>query len=146
MNTSTKTKPSDDIFARRSYRAGDGISYCKDLPFVYISPRSYKESSHWRVPPADDYAKACEMGRAYAAHFVQFMKDNPFWVSSNHLGHIAADIDFKDESEAKGYWVGFFSHLERLIYAGARNIDVFDDLRMENGKVAEIEARRDLEG
>jgi hypothetical protein len=44
------------------------------------------------------------------------------------LGKIASDIDFKDGSDTKGYWIGFFAYLERLIEATARGIDVFADV------------------
>lgn len=119
MTTETRTT----MPARRAYKRA-AISA---LPFM--SPkrdnRLINRRDFWRVQPTDDYVQACEIGREYAAHFVQYMKDNPGAAGENTLGHIAAAIDFADESRAKGYWVGFFSHLERLIYEKAQQLDVF---------------------
>lgn len=83
------------------------------------------------------------MGAEYAAHYVQYIKNNS-WVSSNLLGNIAKDIDFQDKSGAMGYWVGFFSYLERLILAQAQRMDVFEDVDRVNAHWAEIEAKRAL--
>lgn len=109
--------------ARRRYKRA-AISA---LPFM--SPKRDNRligfRDFWQVPPTDDYVRACEVGREYAAHFVQYMKDNPGAAGENTLGHIAAAIDFSDGSRAKGYWVGFFSHLERLIYEQTQKADVF---------------------
>lgn len=54
---------------------------------------------------------------------------------------IAAEINFKDETGAKGYWVGFFAHLERLIFAEAQRIDVFADIDQVLAEHAAIAAR-----
>lgn len=62
-----------------------------------------------------------------------------------HARHIVAAIDFKDETGAKGYWVGFFSHLERLIHAQAQRMDVFADVDRINAYYAEIAVKRALE-
>jgi hypothetical protein len=131
--------------ARRDYKPEVKPASLSALPFVYRPKRGFKNASNWRVPPTDDYGLACEIGQEYAAHFVQYMKDNPYWVGSNTLGAIVSAIDFKDESGAKGYWVGFFSHLERLIYATAQRIDVFADVDKINAYYAEIAAKRALE-
>lgn len=131
--------------ARRDYKPEVKPASLSALPFVFRPKRGFKNASNWRVPPTDDYGLACEIGREYAAHFVQFMKDNPYWVGSNTLGAIVSAIDFKDESGAKGYWVGFFSHLERLIYATAQRIDVFADVDKINAYYAECAAKRALE-
>jgi hypothetical protein len=131
--------------ARRDYNPEVKPTSLSALPFVFRPKRGFKNASNWRVPPTDDYGLACEIGREYAAHFVQFMKDNPYWVGFNRLGEIVSAIDFKDESGAKGYWVGFFSHLERLIYATAQRIDVFADVDTINTYYAEIAAKRALE-
>jgi hypothetical protein len=55
---------------------------------------------------------------------------------ANLLGAIARDIDFKDTSNAAGYWVGFFSHLERIIFAQAQRMDVFGDIDRINAYYA----------
>ncbi|WP_308364314.1 MULTISPECIES: hypothetical protein [unclassified Microbulbifer] len=114
--------------ARRDYRPEPAP--LETLPFVYRPGRGNKKAkrSNWKLPPVDDYGLACDLGREYAAHFVQYLKDNPFWVGKNLLGHILADIDYQDSTAAKGCHVGFFSHLERLLYAQAARMDVFDDV------------------
>lgn len=114
------------------------------LPFIYRPKQGFGKVNYWRVPPTDNYDLACIVGRDYAAHFAQHLKDNPHKVGSNMLGHIAAAIDFKDESGIHGYWVGFFSHLERLIYAGARDIDVFAQVERAKAKYADALAKYDL--
>lgn len=131
--------------ARRDYKPEIKPASLSALPFVYRPKRGFKNASNWRVPPTDDYGLACKIGREYAAHFVQYLKDNPCWVGSNTLGHIVAGIDFKDETGAKGYWVGFFSHLERLIHAQAQRMDVFADVDRINAYYAEIADKRALE-
>lgn len=120
-----------------------------DLPFVadiQVSPhqtrRSFWHVPHIDAPHVDNYGVACEIGRNYAAHFAQYMKDNPCWVGGNLLGHIASDIHFSDKSGAAGYWVGFFSYLEYLIHEGTRDMDVFADVARINAEYAEIIARR----
>ena len=49
-------------------------------------------------------------------------------VGHNLVGRIATDMDFHDASARRGYWIGFFSYLERLIYAQAVQREVFADL------------------
>lgn len=115
----------------------NGTSCFADLPFVHHPKRGIQAASNWHVPPTDDYAQACTLGREYAGHFIQYLKNNPSWVGANGLGRIAADMDFRDDTGAKGYWVGFFSQLERLIHAEARRIDVFADVDYVNAIYAE---------
>ena len=133
---------------RRSYRpkGSESNTPLDALPFVGRSGRPGLGRNFWDVPPVADYGEACDLGMKYAAHFIQYLKDCPFWVGGNVLGDIAAGIDFSDEGAAKGYWVGFFSHLERYIYAAARSADVFADLERQLAISAEIEANRQAEG
>ena len=131
------------IPARRDYKPEVKPVPLSALPFVCQPRRGFKNASNWRVPPTDDYGLACKMGAEYAAHYVQYLKNNS-WVSSNLLGNIAKDIDFQDISDAMGYWVGFFSYLERLILAQAQRMDVFEDVDRVNAYYAEIEAKRAL--
>lgn len=128
--------------ARRNYKPEVKPASMSALPFVYRPKRGLKNASNWCVTPTDDYGLACEIGREYAAHLAQYLKDNPCLVGSNTLGHIVKDIDFSDESSANGYWVGFFSHLERLIHAAAKHMDVFADVDRVNAYYAEITAQR----
>lgn len=111
---------------RRNYARRTGRAPFFDLPFVSHAGKG--QHSNWHVPSMQDYAEACGLGREYAAHLLQYLKDNPDSVGSNLLGHIAKHIDFTDTSVAKGCWVGFFTHLERVLHHGASSIDVFADV------------------
>jgi hypothetical protein len=58
---------------------------------------------------------------------------------ANTLGIIARDIDFKNPSATAGYWVGFFSHLERIISAQTQRLDVYRDVDAVNAYYAKME-------
>lgn len=124
MNHKTITIP-----ARRNYSPAVKPSSIAALPFVQL-PKSLKggPGSKWRVPPTDNYERACDIGMEYAAHYVQFLKDNPHWVGVNLLGDIVADMDFNDSTGAKGYRVGFFTYLERLIHTQAKHVNAFTEV------------------
>lgn len=109
------------------------------LPFVHGQGRNLCK---WSVQPTDDYVHACDIGREYAAHLVQYIKSTH---PSNTLALIASDIDFTDEA-TKGYWVGFFEYLERLIYAQAQRMDVFADLNMLQAVYADLLAKQNFDG
>jgi hypothetical protein len=98
------------------------------LPFVYRAEDDPSRNSNWHVPPTSDYAHASQIGRDYTAYFVHYLKDHDDGFGVNALGYIVKDIDFSDESGTKGYWVGFFSYLERLLQAQAKTMDVFADV------------------
>ncbi|MFZ6673955.1 hypothetical protein [Undibacterium sp. Xuan67W] len=132
--------------ARRSYRPEIKPASFEALPFVLRLKRSDKKlHNKWHVIPTDDYGLACANGTEYAAHFAQYLKDNPCMVGSNLLGNIVADIDFSDTTATKGYWVGLFSHLERLIYAAARDTDVFANVDEVHAFNANLRAKIELE-
>lgn len=82
------------------------------LPFVLA--KKGQPVKFWHVPPVEDYTEACIIGYEFAADFLQYMKDFPS-VSIPTLGHIAADTDFADESDAKGVWVGFFAGISSVL-------------------------------
>ena len=94
------------------------------LPFI-SSPGYYRKQGGprcgnlWHVPRTNSYDRAHAIGQRYAVHFAQYLKDNPSMVGQNLLGRIATDMDFHDTSAKRGYWIGFFSHLEQLIYTQA---------------------------
>lgn len=90
-----------------------------ELPFV--SKTKGRLLNFWDVPQDLDYGEACIKGREFAAHFVQYLKDNPGCAGSNYLGFIARDIDFGDKSETSGIWVGFFTYLEHMVSDFATN-------------------------
>jgi len=84
------------------------------LPFIR-GPRSLNERPHyWHLPPASDYDTAYKMGAEFAVHLAQFLRANPDEAGSNLLGQIAKTIDYKDKHR-RGYHIGFFTHLERLL-------------------------------
>ncbi|MBJ7540042.1 hypothetical protein [Marinomonas transparens] len=85
-------------------------------------------NSNWDIAPANSYRDACATGRIMAANFLQQLKDDPDYVGAGILGHIAADINFNDETAGKGYWVGFFSYLESHLYESAKHCDLHADL------------------
>lgn len=104
-----------------------GARYFKDfedLPFVYREGE-YKNWSSWSVPPISDYTEACEIGNYYAACYLEHLKNSPDEEDMNGIGLIAKDIDFKDESCAKGYHVGFFSFIESFAHHGVRHSDMW---------------------
>ena len=115
-----------------------------DLPFINRKgPR--KNWSNWSVPKAKDYGEACEVGRYYGACFLQYQLANPEMVGSNTLGIIAEDIDFKDDSGAKGYWVGFFDFIEAFSHLGAKQSDMLGFYKSQSETYRKIEAERSAE-
>lgn len=117
------------------------LAFC-DLPFVQGSG---KKRTNWCAPRKgeDDYRAACNIGAAWAAHFIKYLQDNP-GTAVGDLGHIAADINFADESDRKGYWVGFFSILEKYLVRGAEGIDPYEALMAMRAGWAREAAEMDL--
>ncbi len=142
MNNQRPNNPS-----RRSYESPAEPMAFESLPFVYRPDIETNEDKrcNWNVQPTNDYGDACKVGRDYAAYLAQYLNENPYWVGSNVLNRIVSDMDFSDKSAAKGYWVGFFAHLERLIYGQAKAIDVYADVAMVNAHYAKLDADRKLE-
>lgn len=113
------------------------------LPFVYRPKRGSKElPSNWAVTPTTDYLHACNMGREYAAHFIQWLRQSDM-ACGNMLGLIVADMAGKvapmpgTDDGTHGYAVGFLSYLERLLlalqalgsvttYEASRYLDLYD--------------------
>jgi len=127
-----KTNPA--LPTRRNYKPEFAVTTSSDLPFVLSENGCERVINRWHVKPIDDYALACEIAEEYAAHFVQYLKDNPDCVEMNLLGLIANDINFDDDSCAKGYWIGFFTYLELLLYKRVKNRKVFRDLDKHRAK------------
>ena len=130
----------DLLPARRDYKPEVLTTPMSELPFVSRPERKDKKARHsnWNVPAAEDYGVACEIGREYAAHYIQYLKDNPGQMPI--LNCIVSDIDFEDKSNTKGYWVGFISYLDRLLRAQARQLDVFADVDREQAIYARLAA------
>jgi hypothetical protein len=118
---------------RRSYKANrDKVFHKILLPFIQAPTRMEDLEKipfcNWSVPRIDDYGLACRIGQEYAAHFVQNLKDDPSMAPNNILADIARSINFDDDCDAKGYWVGFFTELSYYLMEGAQKIDVFKEL------------------
>lgn len=117
----------------KSYKANKGKIFGTILlPFVQ-SPTCMEDIEkipfcNWYVPRIDDYGLACRIGQEYAAHFVQNLKDDHSVAPNNILADIVKAINFDDDSDAKGYWVGFFTELSYYLMNGAKKIDVFKEL------------------
>lgn len=114
------------------------------LPFIHRPAKETTEDkrSDWTVQPTDNYCDACEKGRDYAAHLAQYLKENPQWVGSNKLNGIVSDMNFLDETAAKGYWIGFLAEVERMIYSYAKRTDVFAEVAQINAHYARLDAAR----
>jgi hypothetical protein len=128
--------------ARPEYKPVANESTFAKLPFIDSPTHGFTNASNWHMPPTEDYAEACGIGREYAAHFAQYLKDNPDMCGANSLGIIARDIDFENTSGAAGYWVGFFSHLEGMVLAQAQGTDVYSELDKANAFYADIKTSR----
>jgi hypothetical protein len=113
---------------RRDYKPHKSYITSLALPFVSCPDNSVRNINRWNVAKADSYESAKRLGLEYGAHFAQYLKDNPGTEGLCNLGLIAAAINFSDESESQGYWVGFFSYLERLVTAAASQVDVFEEV------------------
>ena len=130
------TKPTlRAIPARRDYRA-----LKTDLPFIagpqhFLKHGSPSYGTLWHIHHIDDYDQARAIGREYAVHFAQYLKDNPEIVGQNLLGRIATDMNFHDVTAKRGYWIGFFSYLEHLIHAQAVQRPLFNDLDRFNASL-----------
>ena len=137
----------DQFPARRDYKPEvptDPLTYTpmSELPFVYFPPRKHKKAKcHWHVPATENCIEADDIGREYAAHLAQYLKDNPHMVGSNVLYRIAADMDFKTNFAAQCYQRGFFSQLERLLCTWTPQMDAFEDVDYLRAYYAGLEAK-----
>jgi hypothetical protein len=126
---------------RRSYKINRDKTFQKVLLPFQLAPRCLKELNkvpfcNWYVPRIDDISLACRIGQEYAAHLVQYLKDDPSVAPNNILADIVQDIDFDDDSAAKGYWIGFLTELSFYLMEGAKKVDVFEEL---DKRIAEYE-------
>jgi hypothetical protein len=131
---------------RRDYRPGPASF--TELPFVAdvkVAPRQ-KRRSFWNVPKTDDYGHANDVGRQYAADFLQYIKDNPFWVGSNTIGTFVADMATHPRGTAMhGYEVGFWAALEVILYRAISRENHWDVLQAAQDRCDTIKAARDAE-
>ncbi len=99
-----------------------------DLPFVgdvKIGPRK-RARSLWLTPNIECYGTANIVGAQYAADYLQYTKQNPFWVGSGTLGHIAKDMyNPTNVTRAHGIPVGFWALIEQVLYRATAHVDAY---------------------
>jgi hypothetical protein len=107
---------------------GGGLSLSQaiafeDLPFVKnVGPTEF-HFDYWSVPPADSYEAACEIGRDWAARFIEFCKTDDDETDGYELSAILgrAFAKFPDRGDSaqaeldKGYTVGFVAFLQSVL-------------------------------
>ena len=123
--------------ARLALMAGTGgADECDRSSRCGFDPRP-----HLNVPATDDYCRANEIGRQYAADFAQYLKQNPCLVGSCVVGDIIRDMAQDRRVDATyGYGVGFFAFLEKLIYIAAKHADLYAIAEREAQHYAVIKA------
>lgn len=114
------------------------------FPFVQSTGKC-TDRSQWLAEDVD-YGTACAKGREYAAYMALYLKANPSLAGSNILSQIATDMEFADDTGAKGYRVGFFSFLEMMIYRFSYDHDVSSYLDRINEVYTAAEMARGQEG
>lgn len=107
------------------------------LPFVSRQKQSDGTSSvhFWSIDPVDNQGVGRELGTEFAAHYLQYLQDNPGPQVGSLLADIAKDIDFNDLNR-KGQWFGFFSFLEGILINRTKTMDVFATLDAHNIRIA----------
>lgn len=115
-----------------------------ELPFVSVQKQADGSSPicFWAVDSIDDYCEGCNLGREYAAHYLQYLNDN---LSASigtplPLTWIVRHIDFNNPQK-KGTWIGFISFLEKILIDRIRTIDVYATLDELNASYAATRAR-----
>lgn len=98
-----------------------------DLPFISAT-RGGRVKSHWVEPSVDSYKDGCEVGEVYAAHFVQYLRDNPYIVGTGLLSRIIGEMDFDCDVNQKGCWVGFLFFIESILCNKSCSVDTVDVL------------------
>lgn len=115
MKKKNKRKHSERTEARSSVSLSIAA-----LPFV--AERDQGRPNYWAVEPVGETPRkqieAQRVGARYAIQYARWLQANPELVGMGTLGWIAADIEFKDPDRI-GYWVGFFSRIERLLFDAA---------------------------
>lgn len=95
------------------------------LPFVGTQGG---DTCYWVVRPTGDYGRDCELGREYAAHYLQYLRANPNCVQGlldailRDMSKTGSDVP---DSLTRGIWVGFISFISDQLQARALQIDPF---------------------
>lgn len=88
------------------------------LPFVYYPGRKNRKAKicWWQVPPIADPYHASSLGREYAIHFSQFLRDNPTCAGSGAMiNAIRRDMPLDTQLEASTLQNGFWAEIERQL-------------------------------
>lgn len=143
LNTATST---NFQLVRRVY--SDANWSLLDLSFVAETERvgGRRRINYWSVPPAPSYRDACNMGRQYAAEFVQSLIDNPNRVGMNSIGTFVTHMaDHQPGDTRRGYQVGFWASLEELLLVAGTRVDHWAVLQARQDKMNRIEKARQAE-
>lgn len=105
---------------RRDYLPAESTPI-EALPFVVRDADTWH---YWRTQTTGNYGMDCDLGREYAAHYLQWLKDNPGEIGGSHLSCIARDINYKS-AHSEGIWLAFFYFLEQQLGERALQIDPF---------------------
>lgn len=145
--------------ARREYPPIVTPCPVTELPFVddiKIAPRK-KARSFWAVERTADYGMACEKGREYAAHYLQYLKQRPdgrgllgriacSMRDADALGSLSTIRPREDGDRTHGYAVGFFAFLDSILMLAMDGADPFAILQMEVDLCAELAPGRARQG
>ena len=121
------------------------LPFVVDVPHPQNSRRTMRR--FWSAPVTADYGEACEIGRQWAAEYINYARGN----GGGSLVRIMRDMGewdrgLPDGSEATGFAVGFLSTIERLAEHGAAGwggADKFIDAQNEHYRSAQ--RKRDAE-
>lgn len=117
--TNIQSTPPDHSFQlppRRQYRPQE--SSPAQLPFVYYPGRRNRSGKvcWWQVPPIADPFHASSLGREYAIHLAQFLRDNPTCAGSGRMiNGIRRDMKLDTQPEASTLQNGFWAEIERQL-------------------------------
>lgn len=106
------------------------------LPFVRTIDG---DAAYWVVTSTGDYGQDCELGREYAAHYLQYLRANPNCVQGL-LEAILRDMSKTGSdvrgSPARGIWVGFISFIADQLQARASQINPFAECDAVRAEIA----------
>lgn len=95
------------------------------LPFVTPTNARGKRRDMWVNPPVQSYIEGNVTGEQFAADYVQYLKQNPAWVGSGTMGHIAEAMYVTPIAKESGTAAGFWSLIERLLHYSAQHVDAY---------------------
>lgn len=143
----TIDSPQQPALPRSRYRFIALVTKEIRLPFVrYIPGRNHPH--YWQPEETQDYEEACFLGRQYAAHLAQLLKNNQLHIGRGLLHRIARDIDYSDRSHRRGLQLGFFNYLEVLLGLAGRRLNLYrhveavHELHRSLGVLAWLERKR----